>query len=548
MRFKMRPIYAGAVALAALLAACNPAETVRVTGVAIAGTLELRVGVKDTETLAAVIEPENATNRSVTWSSDNEAVATVDAATGLVRAVDEGTATVTATTAEGGYTADCTVTVTWEKVPGRVDGNATFADLDQAAKNDLYKQKKSEKRGTATNFLITNMPDLLGPGVSWCYDWGGDYRADRWEKLRRNGMVYAPMGWSGNPTVSSLEQNRSEGAEYVLGYNEPNLRDQANMSPSYAANLWRGFVSNAKAAGMKIISPAMCYGNTTNYSDPVVWLDEFLAKDGVSLDDIDGIAGHTYMPNTSGVKAFARKFAKYGKPFWLTEFCHANGTISTDRSQHLSFMSEIITWLEADPAVGKYSWFMDSGYGDKGGNCELIDRSDPSKPLDRYNPQAGVLNELGVLYISASSLDKTTCYNVGENIPAEHYSDSSATESASSAEGWKSSVVPYPTTDGAGTLEIHFGTGCWVEYRVDVPEDGTYRLDVRYTSERPLKMTLTTKKIEDQSVEFEPTGAIDAWKTSGAKVYMAKGIQTIRLSYSSGMARINWLRITSPNN
>ncbi len=544
---KMKPIYVLIAALAAGFASCTPAETVGVTGVTVAETLDLRIGAKDSETLTAVIEPRDATNRKVTWSIDDESVATVDPNTGKVTAVDSGTATVTATTADGGLTDDCVVTVTWLKTPAEVDGNAAFATLDaDAAQNDVYKQKKSQKRGVATNFLITNMPDLLGPGVSWCYDWGGDYRADRWANLKKNGMVYAPMGWNNNPGLSSLKSNKSEGTEYVLGYNEPNLRDQANMSPTTAAGRWTGFVSNAKAAGIKIVSPAMCYGNTTGYSDPVVWFDEFLRKTGVSLDDMDAIAGHTYMPNTPGVKAFARKFAKYGKPFWLTEFCHANNTISTDRAQHMSFMSEIITWLEADPAIGKYSWFMDSGYGKQGGNCELIDRSDPSQPLENGRPQPGVLNELGLLYISASSLDKTTYYSVGENIPAEHYSDSSATEPASAEDGWVATVVPYITTDSKGTLEIHFGTDCMVEYLIDVPKDGTYRLDVRYATARPLKMAFATEKVEDQTVEFESTGANDTWKTAGVKVYMRKGKQTIRLSYMSGMARINWIRFTSP--
>ena len=62
-----------------------------------------------TETLTATVLPEGAGNRAVTWSSDHTTVAAVDA-NGRVTAVAKGTATITVTTADGGYTAACTVT------------------------------------------------------------------------------------------------------------------------------------------------------------------------------------------------------------------------------------------------------------------------------------------------------------------------------------------------------------------------------------------------------------------------------------------------------
>ncbi|WP_308622400.1 Ig-like domain-containing protein [uncultured Enorma sp.] len=63
-----------------------------------------------TAQLTATVEPIDATNKKVTWSSSAPDVATVDAS-GNVTAVAEGTATITATTVDGGKTATCTVTV-----------------------------------------------------------------------------------------------------------------------------------------------------------------------------------------------------------------------------------------------------------------------------------------------------------------------------------------------------------------------------------------------------------------------------------------------------
>jgi uncharacterized protein YjdB len=64
----------------------------------------------ETFRLTANILPADAVNKAVTWSSSNNSVATVSA-TGLVTAVSAGTATINATTTDGGYTATCTVTV-----------------------------------------------------------------------------------------------------------------------------------------------------------------------------------------------------------------------------------------------------------------------------------------------------------------------------------------------------------------------------------------------------------------------------------------------------
>ena len=71
-------------------------------------TLTLVVGEADV-TLSFTLKPDNAIDKTVTWSSDNTAVATVDA-TGRVHAVAVGTATITAKA--GDKTASCTVTVT----------------------------------------------------------------------------------------------------------------------------------------------------------------------------------------------------------------------------------------------------------------------------------------------------------------------------------------------------------------------------------------------------------------------------------------------------
>ena len=80
-----------------------------VTGVSLdESSITLDVG--GSQTLTATVTPEDATNKKVRWTSDNETVATVSE-DGVVTAVAGGTAVITATTHDGLFTATCTVTV-----------------------------------------------------------------------------------------------------------------------------------------------------------------------------------------------------------------------------------------------------------------------------------------------------------------------------------------------------------------------------------------------------------------------------------------------------
>ncbi|PDP71315.1 hypothetical protein CLI85_05160 [Tannerella forsythia] len=83
--------------------------TVAVTGVTVApAALTLEVG--QTGALTATVAPATATNKAVTWTSSAPAIATVDAS-GTVKGIATGTATITVKTADGGKTATCAVTV-----------------------------------------------------------------------------------------------------------------------------------------------------------------------------------------------------------------------------------------------------------------------------------------------------------------------------------------------------------------------------------------------------------------------------------------------------
>lgn len=89
------------------ISASEAPEVAAVTGVKLdQTTLTLDAG--DSAQLTATVQPTNATNKSVTWSANNS---NVSVSGGKVTAKTAGSSVVTVTTADGGYTAQCNVTV-----------------------------------------------------------------------------------------------------------------------------------------------------------------------------------------------------------------------------------------------------------------------------------------------------------------------------------------------------------------------------------------------------------------------------------------------------
>lgn len=97
----------------AVFAGCNKDNKddapVHVTGIGL-NKNELTLVVRDTAQLTVSVQPDNASNKDITWNISDVTVAVI-ADNGLVIAMTPGTATITATTDDGGFKAACTVTV-----------------------------------------------------------------------------------------------------------------------------------------------------------------------------------------------------------------------------------------------------------------------------------------------------------------------------------------------------------------------------------------------------------------------------------------------------
>ena len=126
---------------------------VAVTGVTISGDSSVNVGAEIT--LTATVSPAEATNKSVTWVSNDDTIATVSAS-GVVKGVKEGSATITVTTEDGSKTDTHAVTV----VKKAISVSAVTVEVPAGASAAFIKNKLPGSVETADNITLTKGTDF----------------------------------------------------------------------------------------------------------------------------------------------------------------------------------------------------------------------------------------------------------------------------------------------------------------------------------------------------------------------------------------------------
>ena len=224
---------------------------------------------------------------------------------------------------------------------------------------------KSAKRGIAFDLASAADYAALAPGVSWWYDWGDQPHGGTVQDLHsRFGMDFIPMLWNQNfndaQVVQMLQANPQ--IRYLLALNEPNLTDQANRTPQQAADLWPRLEAIARDTGVKLVGPQMNWGTMPGYSDPVTWMDAFLAAyraaNGGRDPVIDYLGFHWY---DYGLAAQLDRLARYGKPFWVTEMANwhtGDGAAQIDTvDKQIAQMTDMVAVCESRADVFRYAWF-----------------------------------------------------------------------------------------------------------------------------------------------------------------------------------------------
>ncbi|HEU4342092.1 MAG TPA: glycoside hydrolase family protein [Candidatus Binatia bacterium] len=230
--------------------------------------------------------------------------------------------------------------------------------------------------------------------VSWYYTW----QPHSMPITQPRDVEFVPMIWDETFVESKHLELARKGGSVLLGFNEPDRRDQANMTVQQALDLWPRLV----ATGMRLGSPA----TAANPSYPGSWLEQFM----------DGAKARGYRIDFMCVHWYGRKFdideavnrlknflltvhRKFRLPIWLTEFSlirWSNPPMYPTWEQQAKFASKSIAMLETLPFVERYAWFS------------LRQSRDGSDRTSLYY-RDGNLTPVGVAYKTGPTVPPSQC-------------------------------------------------------------------------------------------------------------------------------------------
>jgi hypothetical protein len=212
------------------------------------------------------------------------------------------------------------------------------------------------KKGAAMVDFDGATTALTDSGVSWYYDWAAAPNGI----AAPTGVAYTPMIWgAAAATTATLSAVRREGGT-LLGFNEPDLAGQANLTVSQALALWPKLM----ATGLRLGSPAPADGAATAGS----WFDRFMKGAQAKGYRVDFIAVHWYGYGLTTATAVARlkaylaaTYARWHKPIWLTEYALARFSPTpayATAAQEAAFVKASAAMLDGLAYVERYAWFI----------------------------------------------------------------------------------------------------------------------------------------------------------------------------------------------
>lgn len=252
---------------------------------------------------------------------------------------------------------------------------------------------------TGLSFTKAHACGSLAPhtSASWWYSWSaesngfhggeGSFCAPDNEAVaavntaRQDGMDFVPMFWGGvpaQPFSADLHENLVN-AKYLMGFNEPEFQNQANISPEQAAQLWPQVVAIANTYNLQLTGPCSEAGGhgRTWYAS---WTAACQAMYGAPCE-YDFTCIHIYMhpsPCAPGIESWACIgdengsrangtlnwwYDTYGKEIWVTEYGCPEWGHATDSEYHCSaedqrmLMRQLTSVLESSSIVYRYAWY-----------------------------------------------------------------------------------------------------------------------------------------------------------------------------------------------
>src|SRR6185436_12074529 len=175
--------------------------------------------------------------------------------------------------------------------------------------------KASKKKGVGVWKFTGLKAALSDVGAGWYYNWASNNN----DVPGPAGVEFVPMiRAKGDATDATIAKAKKESGGELLGFNEPDMAGQADMSVGDALAAW----PKLQATGLRLGSPSVAYGGDT----PGGWLDSFMSGAKQKGYRVDFITLHWYGSDFS--PAAVNQFLgyidavhqRYGKPIWVTEY------------------------------------------------------------------------------------------------------------------------------------------------------------------------------------------------------------------------------------
>lgn len=225
---------------------------------------------------------------------------------------------------------------------------------------------------------------LAASGASWYYNWAATPNGIS----PSAGPTFVPMiKTSSNVNTATLNEVKHEG-NYLLGFNEPDQANEANMSVAQALALW----PRLEATGMELGSPAVSYGTNSTTS----WIGRFMDGARARGYRVNFITVHWYGEhhwtdpalNVYDLKAYLEQtYSLYHLPIWITEFSlirfGSGRPVYPSPTQEAAFLTAAAKMLAGLPFVQRYAWYTLTGARNGGNTILYSDGTMTPTPVER---------------------------------------------------------------------------------------------------------------------------------------------------------------------
>ncbi len=196
--------------------------------------------------------------------------------------------------------------------------------------------------------------------ANWVYNWGLTTTVNLSSETIFNPMQWGNFNWNASAANASTWKLYSDwrttgGSLHVLGFNEPDHTDQANMDVTNAVTLW----PRLQAMDVPLVAP--CPASMTGG-----WLSDFYKMAVTNLGyRADYTAKHTYESPNGGssdglINGLQTGYNAWGRPMWLTEFSFVdwNGTATWTEEDNYNALAEFMWRAESVSWLQRYALFV----------------------------------------------------------------------------------------------------------------------------------------------------------------------------------------------